>query len=375
MSLDAAPTDPPRCLDEDGLDRMIQALAEEGFRVWGPVQRDGATLHEEVAGTADLARGWVEDQDGGTYRLRREGDAFFGHTTGPSPWKRLLHPPRQPLWRMEQTGHGPQITPQPVDRTRHALIGLRACDLAAIAVQDKVFLDGPYRDPHYAARREGLFLVAVNCGRAAKTCFCASMGTGPRVGAGHDIALTEIAPGRFLAEAGSPRGQALLSRLPSTPATAGDRAASDAATANALAQMGRKLDTRGLPDLLRANPDHPRWTEVADRCLNCGNCTMVCPTCFCTSVEDQSALDGSSVARESRWASCFTLDFSHVHGGPVRPGAKSRYRQWMTHKLATWVDQFDTSGCVGCGRCITWCPVGIDITEEAAAIRGTGGAA
>lgn len=375
MSLDGPAFSPPVRLDEAGLDAMIRALAGQGFRVLGPVRRDEAIVHEEISGTAELARGWIEDQDGGTYRLRREGEAFFGHTTGPSPWKRVLHPPRQPLWRMDRGPDGPAITPAAPDRTRHALIGLRACDLAAIAVQDKVFLDGPYRDPHYAARREGLFLVAVNCGRAARTCFCASMGTGPRVQAGHDIALTEIAPGRFLAEAGSPQGQALLDRLPTAPATAADQAASDQATADALVQMGRRLDTDGLPELLRANPDHPRWTEVADRCLNCGNCTMVCPTCFCTTVEEDSALDGSSVARESRWASCFTLDFSHVHGGPVRPGAKSRYRQWMTHKLATWHDQFDTSGCVGCGRCITWCPVGIDITAEAAAIRGTGGAA
>jgi Fe-S-cluster-containing hydrogenase component 2 len=128
-----------------------------------------------------------------------------------------------------------------------------------------------------------------------------------------------------------------------------------------------------LPDLLKANPDHRRWDEVASRCLNCANCTMVCPTCFCTSVDEVSALDGSGASREQRWASCFTTEFSHVHGGAVRPGAKARYRQWMTHKLGTWVDQFDSSGCTGCGRCISWCPVGIDITEEAAMIRGEGG--
>ena len=98
---------------------------------------------------------------------------------------------------------------------------------------------------------------------------------------------------------------------------------------------------------------------------------MVCPTCFCTTVEDHSDLAGETAERVRSWDSCFTLDFSYVHGGSVRTETQSRYRQWMTHKLASWIDQFGTSGCVGCGRCITWCPVGIDITEEAAAIRQT----
>ena len=133
--------------------------------------------------------------------------------------------------------------------------------------------------------------------------------------------------------------------------------------------MGRELDTTDIRELLYRNYEHPRWDEVAERCLACGNCTMVCPTCFCTTVEDVTDLAGEHVERHQRWDSCFTIDYSHIHGGAVRGSTRSRYRQWMTHKLATWIDQFGSSGCVGCGRCITWCPVGIDITEEARAIR------
>jgi len=374
MPDDDKPGDDAAILDTRGLDALIAALAADGHRVLGPVRRDGAIVHEPVASSADLARGWVEDQDGGHYRLRREGSAFFGHTTGPEPWKRVLHPPRQRLWRMQTEDGVSRITPEPVDTTRHALIGVRACDLAAIAVQDRVFLDGPYRDPHYAARRAGLFIVAVNCTRAAATCFCTSMGTGPRARAGFDLALTELDEGGvFVVEAGSPEGAELLARLPSRPAGDAEREAAKAGSDRAAAQITRHLDTDGLPELLRDSPSHPRWDEVADRCLSCGNCTMVCPTCFCTSVEEDSALDGSSASRSARWASCFTMEFSEVHGGAVRPGTRARYRQWMTHKLSTWHDQFGTSGCVGCGRCITWCPVGIDITEEAAALRAPEG--
>jgi ferredoxin len=132
---------------------------------------------------------------------------------------------------------------------------------------------------------------------------------------------------------------------------------------------GRHLETAGIRELLLDNLEHPRWQTVAERCLSCANCTMVCPTCFCSSVEEVSDLTGDHVVRERSWASCFTAEHSYMNTGAVRKSTASQYRQWLTHKLATWHDQFETSGCVGCGRCITWCPVGIDLTEEVAAIR------
>ena len=359
-------------LDLAGLDGLIKALGGDGREVLGPQVRDGAIVHEPISGAGDLPRGLVDDQSGGSYRLRRDGDALFGYTVGPQSWKRQLHPPRQSLWRSQRNGDQVSIVPEPEDETRRAFFAVRPCELAAIAIQDRVFTGGPYRDAHYAARRERAFIVAVNCGRAAATCFCTSMGTGPRANDGYDIALTEIATGgigTFLAEAGSDEGAALLQSLSAKEATADDRKAAQQVVDRTAASITRRLDTEDLPALLKSNPQHRRWDDVAARCLSCGNCTMVCPTCFCTTVEDTSELDGSGTARVSRWDSCFTSDFTYVHGGTVRESTRSHYRQWMTHKLATWHDQFDTSGCVGCGRCITWCPVGIDITDEAAAIR------
>ncbi|WP_325063331.1 4Fe-4S dicluster domain-containing protein [Halovulum marinum] len=143
------------------------------------------------------------------------------------------------------------------------------------------------------------------------------------------------------------------------------QAAEAATKAAAESQTRRMVDN--IPDLLRENPDHPHWDVVADRCLSCANCTLACPTCFCSDVEDVNDLTGDHTERWRTWDSCFTADFSYVHGGSVRRSTKSRYRQWLTHKLSTWHDQFGSSGCVGCGRCIAWCPVGIDITAEAAA--------
>jgi ferredoxin len=239
-------------------------------------------------------------------------------------------------------------------------------------------MEGAHPDPHYRARREAAFLVAVNCAVPSGTCFCASMGTGPEVANGFDLALTEIvADGerRFVVGVGSETGRAVLTELPHRAATWDETAAAEAVVAGAAENMGRLVPAAAeVPALLRHNLEHPRWDEIAGRCLTCGNCTMVCPTCFCTTVEDVPSLDGSATEHVRRWDSCFTIDFSYLHGGSVRPSARSRYRQWMTHKLSTWWDQFGTSGCVGCGRCITWCPVGIDITEEVAAIRGSEGA-
>ena len=363
----------PSVLAPDGLQALIHALKRRGFRVVGPVVRDQAIVYDEIASIADLPRGWTDEQDGGRYRLVERGDEeLFGYAVGPHSWKRLLHPPVQRLWRAEHDGAAVRVVPEPAPAERLAFIGVRSCELHAIAIQDKVLVEGAYPDPHYKARREGAFIVAVNCGTAGGTCFCVSMDTGPKARAGFDLALTEIlVEGRhgFLVEAGSDGGRALLAELPQRAATPADHAAAAAAIARAAGAMGRQMSADDVPALLLRNLDHPRWDEVAERCLTCGNCTMVCPTCFCTSVEDTSDLAGIESARSRRWDSCFTMDFSYTHGGSARPSARSRYRQWMTHKLATWVDQFGSSGCVGCGRCITWCPVGIDITEEVRAIR------
>lgn len=361
-------------IDIKALDLMMSALADQDHDVIGPVRRDGAVVYEPISATSDLPRGWIDEQAGGHYRLKREGEAYFGFTVGPGSWKRFLHPPKQELWHGETKDGEATIHPAPIAGEKYAFFGVRSCELAAIAVQDKVFLEGPYVDPHYAARRAALFIIALNCGRAADTCFCTSMQTGPKARAGFDIALTETATGEnaaFLAVAGSDAGEALLANLPVRVATPQDIAAADKATTTAKSQITRRMDTTGLPAFLKENRDHPRWDEVAARCLNCANCTMVCPTCFCTDVEEVSDLEGIKTARVQTWASCFTSDFSYLHGGgPVRAEPVARYRQWMTHKLSTWFDQFDMSGCVGCGRCISWCPVGIDITEEVAAMRG-----
>jgi ferredoxin len=367
-------------MDARQLDAMIQALRHAGRTVIGPVVRDSVVSLDELDGITALPRGWAEYQDAGTYRLEPTGTAeLFGTSTPSLPWKRYLQPERTLLISAVRrdgtvTVHTPVADPPP-----YAFFGMRGCDLASLDMLDRVFADAENADPWYRAVRDDLFVVAAACARPGRTCFCHSMGTGPSPSGGYDLAISEVpiaeptagveggAELEYLVEIGSDRGRALVSEM---AASVAEPALVDAAATQherAAASMVRELDAAD-PPLAAEDPVATRWADVAERCLACGNCTMVCPTCFCSTTEDVTDLARTSTDRYRVWDSCFTLDFSYLHGGSVRATVESRYRHWLLHKLVTWHDQFGTSGCVGCGRCITWCPVGIDLTVEIAAL-------
>lgn len=354
-------------LNTAGLHRLVEALIERGYRVVGPTLRDDAIVLDELDSADDLPRGWGVDVAPGHYRVRRRDDAaVFGHSAGPQSWKQFLHPPRQRLWAGTRDGTGEA---EPDEETpRYAFLGVRGCDLAAIATLDRVLGTSAYPDKSFVGRRRLAFVVAVNCTEPGGLCFCTSMGTGPAAGPGYDLALTERLVGdepSYLVDVGSPEGAELLADVPHRVADVNEIDSARADVEAASHRMGREMPQADLRDLLVRSRESPQWDEVASRCLTCGNCTMVCPTCFCTSTEDVSDLTGEHAERWREWASCFEFDFTYIHGGgSVRQSGASRYRHWLTHKLGTWHDQFGMSGCVGCGRCIAWCPTGIDITAE-----------
>jgi sulfhydrogenase subunit beta (sulfur reductase) len=357
-------------IDRSGVDAIITTLRDLGYTVMGPQVRSGAIVHGEITSTADLPVGLRDDQEAGTYRLLERGDdALFGYVVGPSSPKGWFHPPETIVWAAtaDFEPRPPPPAPAPI-----AYIGLRACELAAIAVQDRVMGASGANDRVYQQRRRDAFFVAVNCVEPGGTCLCTSMGTGPRARSGYDLVMTEVIGDdvhHFVVGAGSDRGAEVLERVSGRKAAADEVGEADRRVDEAAGRMGRVMRTDGLRDMLYAAAESPHWETVAQRCLSCTNCTMVCPTCFCSTVEDRTDLFSGDVERVRRWDSCFTLEFSLVHGGHHRESGAARYRQWMTHKLASWHDQFGESGCVGCGRCITWCPVGIDITAETAVLQ------
>jgi ferredoxin len=321
----------------------------------------------------ELPVGWVDEQENGRYRLAKgEKESLFGYVVGPHSWKKYLYPPTGKLLKARRNGKRFEVINENPQLQKLAFIGVRPCELSAINIQDKILLEGPYVDPAYRRQRRNTFIVAVNCTRARGTCFCTSMKTGPRATGGFDLALTEVIDAEnhyFVIDVGSKTGAEILKEVPSQPAGDTEIEAAERSIEVAAANMGRNLETDGIRDMLFRNFDSPHWEEISSRCLTCGNCTMVCPTCFCTNVEDVTDLAGNQAERRRLWDSCYSVDFSYIHGGSIRATGSSRYRQWMMHKLAYWLDQFGVLGCVGCGRCITWCPVGIDITEEATVFR------
>ena len=358
-------------IDGAGLYELVAVLRRRGFTVVGPTLRDNAIVLAELDSADDLPNGWGVDVAPGTYRLRRRADdAAFGHSAGPQSWKQFLHPQRQQVWSSD--GAVPESTPP------YAFLGVRGCDLAAIGVLDRVLAHGAHPDGAYAGRRDGIFVIAVNCTEPGGVCFCASMGTGPGCApdSGYDLALTERAEGQsvgYLVEVGSTAGAEVLAEVEHRAARPQERQAATSDIASAAAAMVRRMPGGDLRQLLIDSRDSSHWESVARRCLTCGNCTMVCPTCFCTSTAEVTDLTGEHAERWTEWASCFELDFTFIHDGPVRRSGASRYRHWLTHKLSSWHDQFGSSGCVGCGRCIAWCPTGIDITEEMAAFDAARG--
>ena len=364
----------PLLLNRADIDRMIEVLSERGYLVVGPTVREQEHIisYGEISSTDDFPIGIGDEQEAAKYRLvDRDDDKLFGHVlTDSSPISYLL-PAEAVVWAGKRNGKGFE-TIEPSPTPRYAFIGTRPCELAAVAIQDEVFMGSGSECLTYSNRREEAFFVSVDCTETGGTCFCDSMGTGPGAVGGFDIALIEVVDRDdhyFIARSGSDAGSDVLAEVGGTPADDERVALATGMVEEASKKMGRALDTDGLKEILAASLDDPIWDELASKCLTCANCTMVCPTCFCAAVENRTNLDATEAERVRRWDSCFNLEFSYIHGGPLRPSAAARYRQWMTHKLSSWVDQFGTYGCVGCGRCITWCPVGIDITANAAAVR------
>jgi ferredoxin len=341
----------------------------------GPEIHDGAVRFAAVERIDQLTPGLREAQAPGRYRLETADDGrWFGWTLGPQGLKPLLFPAREVLWRSSTDPAGPLRFEPPdlVDAPPLAVIGVRACDLAALALLDAHFLRGSAPDRGYAARRQGMFLVGIDCARSASTCFCASTGDGPMLTDGYDVGLTELDEG-LLVWPGSAAGSAIVDRLGLEPALPHQLAEAAEAGNRAAAGQRRHLPSRHLARVLFAALDHARWQQVAARCLACGNCTAVCPTCFCHAVRTEPDLAGDAAEQVREWDSCFSAEHSLLHGHPLRADTATRYRQWLTHKLGGWHAQYGRSGCVGCGRCITWCPAGIDLVAEVRAIVGGDG--
>jgi len=354
----------PRYLPRNNLQSLIDILKGSGYRCIGPIIADDTILFDEISDVQQLPAGKSDIQAPGSWRLStHNSDRQFAWANGPQALKPFMFKPEQPLWQVERDDQGHyQFNPVEPQDERLAFIGLRACDLAALNLQDKHFMQGLNADPYYSAQRKNIFMIAVNCSHPAETCFCVSTGDGPQAKDGYDLVLTELDEG-FIIDHGSDQGHIILQRLKTDTCNTEHTQAAVEQHQQACETQQRSLPSN-LSQTLFNNLEHPQWQDVAQRCLSCGNCTSVCPTCFCHSEYEQADISGNSSQHMRHWDSCFSAGHSYIHGLDIRPDTRFRYRQWLTHKLGSWHEQYGRSGCVGCGRCISWCPAAIDITIE-----------
>ena len=362
-------------LDLAGLDALVSRLVSLGYKVVGPTVRDGAIVLAELSTADQFPRGVRDVQAPGRYRLeQRDDDARFGHVAGPRSFKQELYPPVLTLLHARRNGNGgfhssatsprtrarsrssaraPATSPRSASRT--------ACWPRARTPTTTTRGGAGARSRRRELRRVRQLLLLHLDGRRA----AGRARPRPRPDRGDRRRRASLPRrGRLRSRRRGARGAAVAARQ------RGRRdAAPQAAHANAVATQSASLDADGRARAAAREPRPPALRRGRRPLPRVRQLHLVCPTCFCVGVEDHTDLTGADATRLRVWDSCFTPSHSDLHGGGVRRTTRARYRQWITHKLATWHDQFGTSGCVGCGRCITWCPVGIDITEEVAAIR------
>jgi len=349
---------------------LFTHLTKLGYNLYGPQVRDGAIVFDSLQRTEQLPQGWKDMQKPGSYQLEStDSQRYFDWANGPQALKPLVFSSREVMWQAKRNAEGSLefiIPEHQIEKV--AVIGAKACDLAALKLQDQHFLEGEFVDPGYQAKRQGLFIVAVNCSRAASTCFCASTGDGPACKSNFDLCLTELEEG-FLIEVGSEYGEKVIQLLNLKAITPKQMQEAERQNASVIASQQRQLQPIQV-NQLQDQRQHPQWDDIAERCLACGNCTMVCPTCFCHRHHEEPVLDGHSSDHVREWDSCFGESHGQLAGMQVRKTVKQRYQQWMIHKLDTWQEQYDRSGCTGCGRCMSWCPAEIDFVAEANLIGG-----
>ncbi len=337
------------------------AISHQGLMKW----LDGAVKTFDVLGPVKNRRGQVTFEPIQDVRVL---DLDYGSTML-AP-RQFIYPSRQTLFNIDRkTGRHETITPK--EAKRRMIFAIHPCDMHAISVLDRTFLEG-FKDAYYKERREQTLTVVLNCNEACESGFCESMGTGPflQLADGFDVVLTSKL-NDYLVEFGSEEGKRIFENVDSTRSTTSqDFTEKEEIEARARGSFEKKIETGGLPELLMQNLDHPVYKRTAEsRCLGCTNCTMVCPTCYCYNIEDTTSYDLQTTKRSRYWDSCQELNFARVHEGNFRSSRKARLRQFVTHKLSTWVEQYGCFGCIGCGRCMTWCPTKIDLTEIAKEIQ------
>lgn len=328
------------------LDELVESLRDWG-RVWAPVARNDGLFSLEV----------IDDD------VRRARPDALRTVL---PFKKLLLRPKFSM--LEQSKGGADSVSGDNDRGPQVFFGAHACDIHALKILDLIYLSH-YPDPYYRRNREQLAVVGFGCW-PDEHCFCESLGTST-ADDGFDLFLTPLESGCQVV-VGSSVGDDIVraNQHLFEPSSRQD-------TREYLDRLGRRaeafeleLDVTDLPFVLELKRDDPVWDELGKKCLCCGSCSMVCPTCSCFNVMDEIGIDGSA-RRVRTWDSCLFREYAMVAGGHTFRGDRGdRVRNRYYHKQEAFVREFGMPSCVGCGRCIDNCPTGINVVEVFDVVRG-----
>jgi Pyruvate/2-oxoacid:ferredoxin oxidoreductase delta subunit len=321
-----------KILPKPDLSRLIEEW-KAGATVYGPVRHRDIVAFEPLTGSD-------------------EGELCLAANTCYPP-KSLFLPQSEPMLRAGMLG----LEPVEALTAKRVVLGIRPCDARACQLLDHVFAGAEYADPYWSEKRRQTTLVALGCTDPCQTCFCTSVGSGPFDGRGVDVVLTDIGDG-YVAETNSERGHALLETL--TDASQNQIEAASKAKVRAREAVKEPFELDGIVDTLYSLFDDEVWYEVQQSCLGCGVCTFLCPTCHCFDIVDEAQRG----ERVRNWDTCmFRIYSQEASGHNPRPTNVERTRQRILHKYAYFIEWFDEVGCTGCGRCVRYCPAGIDIRQ------------
>jgi sulfhydrogenase subunit beta (sulfur reductase) len=271
------------------------------------------------------------------------------------PNKKYLLPAREKLAKFDT-----EKTEVAIEAPKTLIIGVKPYDLWAIKLMDEIFIHTDPVDPNYKARRENLTIIAVNDFRPAQNSFCASMGT-DTINQGFDLMLTDL-DDNYIITIGSKEGEKVLAKYfpveTMKDVTDTDRIIIDCKRGQAEKKyiLETKITPSDLPKFLESKFDSPIWEELAKKCLSCGKCNIVCPTCVCFDIQDRVEFDLTTGTRERMIYSCVIPDFAEVAmGHNFRSKTEQRLRHRIYRKLSYLFSRYGLPGCVGCGRCANSC--------------------
>jgi len=276
--------------------------------------------------------------------------------------KEFLFPQTELLCSYKFNGKDVDIVTEDIKDRKRVLVGIHPCDVKAILILDKLF-DWDYRDEHYFARRENTLLISLTCQSPDWSCFCTSIEGSPHGKEGTDVHITDMGDSYYV-ETKSPKGEALIKGQSSlfSEASEEDKKKVEDLEKQVTAKLPGKIDTGKIKENLDHVFEHKVWDTVSAKCVHCGACAYLCPTCHCFDITDEGNYEEGKKFR--CWDACMAGHFTRMAGGHnPRNAVKTRYRQRIYHKFNYYKKNFDTIACVGCGRCITECPTGMDLVK------------